>query len=80
LHDLGKDGVVRWRCADLVKQSSVRFCVREVHPGTKAKWLHRLRLTKMTARPFHTKKDEAAQNESKGNFKTIVRAALRSRP
>ena len=50
--DLNKDGVVRWRCVDLVKQAAVRFCVREVHPSTMAKWLRRLRLTKMTARPF----------------------------
>lgn len=32
--DLNKDGVVRWRCVDLVKQSSARFSVREVHPST----------------------------------------------
>ena len=41
--DLNKDGVVRWRCVDLVKQAAVRFCVREVHPSTMAKWLRRLR-------------------------------------
>jgi hypothetical protein len=50
---------------DLVKQSAVRFCVREVHPSTMAQWLRRLRLTKMTARPFHPKKDEAAQETFK---------------
>ena len=74
--DLNKDGVVRWRCVDLVKQSAVRFCVREVHPSTMAKWLRRLRLTKMTARPFHPKKDEAAQAAFKANFKAIVAAEL----
>jgi putative transposase len=74
--DLGTDGVVRWRCVDLVKQSAVRFCVREVHPSTMAKWLRRLRLTKMTARPFHPKKDEAAQTAFKANFKAIVEAEL----
>src|SRR3954464_9220647 len=73
---VGQDGVVRWRCVDLVKQSAVRFCVREVHPSTMAKWLRRLRLTKMTARPFHPKKDEAAQAAFKANFKTIVQAEL----
>src|ERR1700761_98701 len=25
--DLSKNGVVRWRCVDLVKQAAVRFCV-----------------------------------------------------
>lgn len=74
--DLNKDGVVRWRCVDLVKQSAVRFCVREVHPSTMAKWLRRLRLSKMTARPFHPKKDKAAQEAFKANFKTIVQAKL----
>ena len=74
--DLNKDGVVRWRCVDLVKQSAIRFCVREVHPSTMAKWLRRLRLTKMTARPFHPNKDEAAQAAFKANFKAIVQAKL----
>ena len=74
--DLSKDGVVRWRCVDLVKQSSVRFCVREVHPSTMAKWLRRLRLTKMTARPFHPKRNKDAQKEFKENFKTIVEEKL----
>src|SRR5664279_1965927 len=74
--DLSKDGVVRWRCVDLVKQSSVRFCVREVHPSTMAKWLRCLRLTKMTARPFHPKRNKDAQKEFKENFKTIVEEKL----
>ena len=63
--DLGKDGVVCWRCVDLVKQSFVRFCVREVHPATMAKWLRRLRLTKMTARPFHPKKKKTRRKNSR---------------
>jgi transposase len=74
--DLNKDGIVRWRCVDLVKQSCARFSVREVHPSTMATWLRRLRLTKMTARPFHPKKSEVAQEEFKANFKDIVRGAL----
>jgi transposase len=72
--DLDTDGVVRWRCVDLVKQLAVRFCVREVHPSTMAKWLRRLRLTKMTARPFHP--NEAAQAAFKANFKATVAAEL----
>jgi transposase len=74
--DINKDGVVRWRCVDLVKQSSALFGVREVHPSTMGTWLRRLRLTKMTARPFHPKKDEAAQEEFKKNFRSIVEEAL----
>ena len=69
--DLNQDGVVRWRCVDLVKQAAVRFCVREVHPSTMAKWLRRLRLTKMTARPFPPKEGRgragSVQGELQGN-------------
>ena len=74
--DLNKDGVVRWRCEDLVKQSSARFCVRQVHHSTMARWLGRMRLTKMTARPFHPQKDEEAQEAFKRNFPAIVEAKL----
>src|SRR5664279_2866350 len=41
-----------------------------------AKWLRRLGLTKMTARPFHPQKNEDAQEEFKKNFKDIVGKAL----
>ena len=74
--DLDKDGVVRWRRVDLVQQSAVRFSVREVHPSTMGKWLHRVGLTKLTARPHHPKKDEAAQRAFKENFKDIVNEKL----
>lgn len=70
--DLKKHGVVRWRCEDLVKQVSARFGVRDVHPSTMGKWLRRLRLTKMTARPFHPQKDEEAQVAFKRDFAAIV--------
>ena len=58
--DLDQDGVARWRCVDLVRQTTERFGVPEVHPSTMAKWLHRLGLTKLTTRPYHPKKDDAA--------------------
>jgi transposase len=74
--DLNKDGVIRWRCEDLVQQAVSRLGVPEVHPSTMAKWLHRLRLTKLTARPFHPGKDEAAQRAFKENFSTIVNEKL----
>jgi len=74
--DLDKDGVVRWRCVDLVQQSAARFDVPEVHPSTMGKWLHRLGLTKLTARPHHPKKDEAAQQAFKENFKDIANEKL----
>jgi transposase len=74
--DLGKDGVVRWRCVDLVQRAAARFSVPEMHPSTMAKWLRRLGLTKLTARPFHPRKDEAAQQAFKRNFSAIVNDAL----
>ena len=74
--DLDQDGVVRWRCEDLVEQVVIRFCVPEVHPSTMSTWLQRLGLTKLTARPFHPQKDEAAQEAFKRNFPAIVESAL----
>ncbi len=74
--DLDKDGVVRWRRVDLVQQSAARFSVPEVHPSTMGRWLHRLDLTKLTTRPHHPKKDEAAQQAFKDNFKDIVNEKL----
>ena len=69
-------GGSRWRCVDLVRWVAAQFSVAEVHPSTMAKWLRRLRLSKLTARPFHPKKDAAAQQEFKQNFSNIVNQAL----
>ena len=74
--DLDKDGVMRWRRVDLVQQSAAHFGVPEVHPSTMGKWLQRLGLTKLTTRPHHPKKDEAAQQAFKENFKDIVNEKL----
>ena len=69
---------MRWRRVDLVQQAAARFGVPEVHPGTMGKWLHRLGLTKLTTRPHHPMKDEAAQQAFKDNFKDIVNEKLPS--
>ncbi len=74
--DLDKDGVVRWRRVDLVQQSAARFSVPEVHPSTMGRWLRRLGLTKLTTRPHHPKKDAAAQQAFKENFKHMVNEKL----
>ena len=74
--NLREDGVVRWRCVDLIRQCAARFRVPEVHPSTMAKWLHRLRLTNVTARPFHPRKVEVAQQAFKQTFIAIVNAQL----
>ena len=60
--------VVRWRCVDLREEVSRRFSVT-VTEGTIGKWLRKLKLTRLQPRPFHPKKDAAAQEAFK---KTLV--------
>lgn len=62
--DPEQDKVVRWRCQDLREAVARRFCV-EVHEGTVGRWLHQLGLTRLQPRPFHPKKDAAAQETFK---------------
>ena len=52
--------VVRWRCRDLREEVIQRFSVT-VPERTIAKWLRKLKLTRLQPRPFHPKKDDAAQ-------------------
>ena len=54
------DNVVRWRCVDLCAEVARRFTVT-VSEGTMGKWLRKAGLTRLQPRPFHPKKDEAAQ-------------------
>ena len=58
--DREKHGVVRWRCVDLRAEVARRYTV-EVSERTIGKWLRKLDLTRLQPRPFHPKKDEAAQ-------------------
>jgi len=67
--DPATHGVVRWRCVDLRAEVARRFEV-EVSERTIGKWLHKLELTRLQPRPFHPKKDEAAQQ----TFKKTSRA------
>ena len=62
--DLAEDGVVRWRCVDLQARIKARFEV-EMHERTVGKLLRRLRLTRLQPRPFHPKRDLAAQEAYK---------------
>ena len=62
--DPERDGVVRWRCTDLRKKVEQRFSIT-VHESTIGKWLHQLDLTRLQPRPFHPKKDAAAQEAYK---------------
>lgn len=58
------DRVVRWRCIDLCDKIEQRFRVK-VHKRTVAKWLRRLELTRLQPRPFHPRKNAAAQETFK---------------
>ena len=62
--DPKKDKVIRWRCLDLQEEIARRFSVR-VHESTVGKWLRRLGLTRLQARPCHPKTDLAGQDTYK---------------
>jgi transposase len=64
--DPEKDKVVRWRCVDLRDEVARRFTVT-VTERTIGKWLRKLDLTRLQPRPFHPKKDAAAQEDFKKN-------------
>ena len=52
--------VVRWRCVDLRAQISVT-----VHERTVGKLLRKLGLTRLQPRPYHSRKEDAAQETFK---------------
>ena len=56
--------VIRWRCLDPRAEVKRRFSVT-VAERTIAKWLRKMRLTRLQARPFHPKRDAAAQEAFK---------------
>lgn len=62
--DPEQDNVVRWRCLDLREQVAARFNV-EVHESTIGKWLRQFGLTRLQPRPYHPRKDTAAEAEYK---------------
>jgi transposase len=75
--DPKKHQVVRWRCVDLRAEVARRFSVT-VPERTIAEWLRKLKLTRLQPRPYHPKKDEAAQQAFKRNFSSILKEALLS--
>jgi transposase len=62
--ELERDGVVRWRCVDLQRRIEQAFTVA-LHESTVGKLLHRLNFTRLQPRPYHPKKDAAAQGAFK---------------
>jgi transposase len=62
--DLAIHGVTRWRCVDLCAVIADRHGV-VVHERTVGKMLRRMGLTRLQPRPYHPKKDGAAQEAFK---------------
>jgi transposase len=67
--------VIRWRCLDLRGEVARRFSV-VVPERTIGKWLRKLQLTRLQPRPYHPKKDAAAQQAFKKNFSILLKEAL----
>ena len=64
--DPATDGIVRWRCVDLMPEEIIRrYSVTELHERTVGKLLRRFGLTRLQPRPYHPKKDVAAQEAFK---------------
>jgi transposase len=62
--DPAKDGVVRWRCVDLRAKIADHFSVT-FHKRSVARLLRKLDLTRLQPRPYHPKKNAAAQETFK---------------
>jgi putative transposase len=62
--ELERDGVVRWRCIDLQRRIRKEFAV-EFHESSVGKLLRKLNFTRRQPRPYHLKKDAAAQEAFK---------------
>ena len=73
--DLARDGVVRWRRADLRDRVLREFGVT-VHERTVGKWLGQHGYCRLSVRPQHPKSDPAAQQAFKDDFADLVRATI----
>lgn len=67
--------VVRWRCIDLRAEIAARWSVT-LNERTIGKLLRRLGLTRLQPRPYHPKKDAAAQEVFKQNFAVLVQETV----
>ena len=63
--DLGRDGVVRWRCGDLRARIERAFGVR-FHERTIGKLFGKLRFRRLSVRPRHPESDSAEQEAFRG--------------
>jgi transposase len=62
--DPARNGVIRWRCADLRDEIAARWSVTLTERSV-GRLLHRLDMTRLQPRPYHPKKDAAAQEAFK---------------
>lgn len=62
--DPERNQVYRWRCVDLRDEITTRWSV-VLHERSVGRLLHRLNMTRLQPRPYHPKKDAAAQEASK---------------
>jgi transposase len=62
--DLERNKVARWRCVDLRAEIAARWSVT-LTKGTIGKLLRQLHMTRLQPRPYHPKKDAAAQETFK---------------
>jgi transposase len=62
--DPEREAVIRWRCADLRDAIAALWSV-ELHERSVGRLLHRLGMTRLQPRPFHPKKNAAAQEAFK---------------
>ena len=58
--DPERNHVIRWRCADLRDEIAARWSVIMTERSV-GRLLHRLEMTRLQPRPYHPKKDAAAQ-------------------
>lgn len=65
--DPEKDGVVRWRCADLQARVEEEFGIK-LHERTIGKYLVKHGFRRLSVRPEHPKTDPAAQQAFKKTF------------
>jgi transposase len=68
--DPEKHKVVRWRCVDLRDEVARRFEIT-VSERTIGRWLRELGMARLQPRPFHPKKDPAAQEDFKKNSRAL---------
>src|SRR3984893_5464868 len=74
--DAERNQVIRWRCADLRQEIAARWSVT-LHERSVGRLVHRLDMTRLQPRPYHPKKDAAAQEAFKKTSATWERAHRR---